>query len=77
MQKPKVVTLTSQEKEVLIEHIKTDSLNSNDKQVMIELLNLYDDLKEKLQSSNISIKKLREMLLGFKADKIKKILQIQ
>ena len=77
MQKPKVVTLTSQEKEALVGHIKESSLNKDDKQVIIELLNLYDDLKEKLKSSNISIKKLQEMLLGFKSDKVKKLLQIQ
>ena len=77
MQKAKVVTLTPQEKEELVGHIKECSLNSNDKEVMIGLLNLYDDLKEKLKSSNISIKKLQEMLLGFKADKLKKMFQIQ
>ncbi|WP_375326558.1 hypothetical protein [Candidatus Tisiphia endosymbiont of Nemotelus uliginosus] len=77
MQKSKVVTLTLQEKEALVDHIKESSLNEDDKQVIIELLNLYDDLKEKLKSSNISVKKLQEMLLGFKSDKIKKLLQIQ
>lgn len=77
MEKPKVVTLTLQEKETLVGHIKECSLNKDDKQVIIELLNLYDDLKEKLKSSNISVKKLQEMLLGFKSDTIKKLLQIQ
>jgi hypothetical protein len=76
MKKPKVVTLTSQEREELIEHIKENSLNSDDKQAMIELIGFSNDLMEKLKSSKISINKLKEMLGGFKSDKLKKLFQI-
>ena len=77
MKESRVVNLTPQEQEILIEHINAGSLNIDDKQVLIELLKLYTNLKEQLKSSKISIKKLQEMLLGFKSDKLKKLLQIQ
>lgn len=77
MKKLKVVNLTSEEKQALISHVNENSLSTDDKGIIIELLDLYDDLKEKLQSSSISVKKLQEMLLGFKSDKAKKLFQIQ
>ena len=76
MQKPKVATLSLEEQKKLIEHINNNSLDNDDKQAVIELLNFYKELTAKLKSSNISLNKLREMLIGFKADKLKKILQI-
>lgn len=77
MKEPKIAKLTPEEQKILIEHINADSLNGDDKEILIELLKLYDYLKEQLKSSSISIKKLQEMLLGFKADKLKKLHQIQ
>jgi ribosomal protein L18E len=47
-----------------------------DKEVIVEALNFYNDLVEKLKSSKISINQLKQMLVGFKADNIKKLLQI-
>ncbi|WP_425362757.1 hypothetical protein [Candidatus Tisiphia endosymbiont of Hybos culiciformis] len=35
-----------------------------------------NELIDQLSSSNISINKLKEMMIGFKADNIKKIVQI-
>jgi len=77
MQNSKTVSLSLEQREVLIKHINDNSLNSDDKEVIIKLLDLYADLREKLQSSDISIKKLQELLLGFKSDRLKKLLQIQ
>ena len=57
MQEAKVVRLTPQEKEELVEHIKLGSLNSNDKEVIIGLLNLYDDLKEKLMLRIVPVRR--------------------
>jgi hypothetical protein len=77
MKQPMVATLTPEEQAILIDHINAGSLSSDDKQVMIELLKIYNDLRGRLDSSKISIHKLREMLFGFKADQLKKLLQIQ
>jgi hypothetical protein len=77
MKQPKIVTLTPQEKKELIDHIQECSLNNDDKKATVELVTFYDDLMEKLKSSNITISKLQEMMLGFKSDKLKKMFQIQ
>lgn len=77
MKEPKIAALTSEEKEALIKQINDSALENDIKQLMLGLLSFYDDLKEQLKSSSISIKKLQEMLLGFKPDKIKKHLQTQ
>jgi hypothetical protein len=77
MKQPKIVTLTPQEKKELIDHINNNSLSDDDKKATVELVTFYDNLTEKLKSSNITISKLQEMMLGFKSDKLKKMLQIQ
>ncbi|WP_425362886.1 hypothetical protein [Candidatus Tisiphia endosymbiont of Hybos culiciformis] len=76
MKKPKVATLSAEEREELIQHIKASSLTGDDQQAVIELVKFCNDLIDKLASSNISINKLKEMMIGFKADNIKKIVQI-
>ena len=77
MKKAKVASLSNQERQALIEHVEQNALSSHDKEVVVEALNFYDDLMEKLKSSKISINTLKEMLVGFKADNLKKILQIR
>ena len=76
MKKPKVAILTPKERQDLIEHIKKSSLDIDNKKVVIELVDFYDELIEKLKSSKISINKLKEMLGGFKSDNLKKLFQI-
>ncbi len=76
MQKPVIASLGTKERQELITHIEQNLLNSTDKEVIVEALNFYNDLVEKLKSSKISINQLKQMLVGFKADNIKKLLQI-
>lgn len=76
MQKPKVATLSVEEREELIQHVKANSLTGDDQQAIIELVKFCNELIDKLASSNVSINKLKEMLIGFKADNKKKIVQI-
>jgi hypothetical protein len=76
MKKPKAVSLSAQERQEFIEHINKCSLDIDDKKIVIELVDFCDDLIEKLKLSKISINKLKEMLVGLKADNLKKILQI-
>jgi hypothetical protein len=77
MKKPKVATLSSEEREALISHIKENALTGDDQQNMLELIKFCNDLISKLASSKISINTLKEMLVGFKADNTKKLIQIQ
>ncbi|WP_342271100.1 hypothetical protein [Candidatus Tisiphia endosymbiont of Parasteatoda lunata] len=49
---------------------------SSFQQTIVELVKFCNELIDKLASSNISINKLKEMLIGFKADNKKKIVQI-
>ena len=76
MKKPVIASLDIEERQKLIAHVKQNLLNSTDKEVIVEALNFYNDLVEKLKSSKISINQLKQMLVGFKADNIKKLLQI-
>ncbi|WP_425363685.1 hypothetical protein [Candidatus Tisiphia endosymbiont of Hybos culiciformis] len=76
MKKPKVATLSAEEREELIQHIKASSLTGDDQQAVIELVKFCNELIDKLASSNISINKIKEMMIGFKADNKKKIVQI-
>lgn len=76
MKKPVIASLDTKERQELIEHIHKSSLANGDKEVVVEALNFYNDLLEKLKSSKISINQLKQMLVGFKADNIKKLLQI-
>jgi hypothetical protein len=76
MKKPLIASLDLKERKELIEHINQNMLNPNDKKVVVEALDFYNDLMEKLKSSKISINQLKEMLVGFKSDNIKKLLQI-
>ena len=76
MKKPVIASLDTKERQELIEHIHKSSLANDDKEVVVEALNFYNDLLEKLKSSKISINQLKQMLVGFKADNIKKLLQI-
>jgi len=76
MKKPVIASLGTKERQELITHIEQNLLNSTDKEVIVEALNFYNDLVEKLKSSKISINQLKQMLVGFKADNIKKLLQI-
>jgi hypothetical protein len=77
MKKPKVATLSSEEREALISHIKENALTGDDQQNVLELIKFCNELMDKLASSKISINKLKEMLIGFKADNAKKLFQIQ
>ena len=77
MKKPKVATLSSEEREALISHIKENALTGDDQQNMLELIKFCNELMNKLASSKISINTLKEMLIGFKADNAKKLVQIQ
>jgi hypothetical protein len=76
MKKPVIASLDTKERQELIEHIHKSSLANDDKEVVVEALNFYNDLLEKLKSLKISINQLKQMLVGFKADNIKKLLQI-
>ena len=76
MKKPVIASLDIKERKELIEHINTSSLGGDDKKVVVEALDFCNDLMEKLKSSKISINQLKEMLVGFKSDNIKKLLQI-
>ncbi|WP_341752107.1 hypothetical protein [Candidatus Tisiphia endosymbiont of Piscicola geometra] len=76
MKKPKVATLSAEEREELIQHVKESSLTGDEQQTIVELVKFCNELIDKLASSNISINKLKEMLIGFKADHKKKIVQI-
>ncbi len=76
MKKPKVATLSAEEREELIQHVKDSSLTGDEQQTIVELVKFCNELIDKLASSNISINKLKEMLIGFKADNKKKIVQI-
>jgi len=77
MKKPKISNLTIQEQQDLIADIKQSSLSAGEKEIVLELVDFYDDLMEKLKSSKISINQLKEMLVGFKADNLKKLLPIR
>ena len=76
MKKPVIASLDTQGRQELIGHINANSLGVDDKKVVVEALDFCNDLMEKLKSSKISINQLKEMLVGFKSDNIKKLLQI-
>ena len=76
MKKPKVATLSAEEREELIQHVKESSLTGDEQQTIVELVKFCNELIDKPASSNISINKLKKMLIGFKADHKKKIVQI-
>jgi len=77
MKKPTIADLGTKERQELIEHVESSSLKSDDKKIVVETVNFFNYLTEELKSSKISIAKLKDMLLGFKADSIKKLMQIQ
>ena len=49
MQKPVIASLGTKERQELITHIEQNLLNSTDKEVIVEALNFYNDLVEKLK----------------------------
>ena len=78
MKKPAIADLNINERKELVEDIDRSTLSLGNKKVLVEVLSFYNDLTEKLKTQQISISKLRGMLLGFKPDSnIKKLLRIQ
>ena len=75
MKAPKISNFSPTQRQALIGNIKRNTLDNSDQEAMVELVEVYDILLEKLQSSKISINKLKEMLLGFKSEKLKELLQ--
>jgi hypothetical protein len=71
MQKPAISSLSGREREELKNNVKNNSLSDSNKGVVVEVIDFCDELLEKLKTSNISISKLKEMLLGFKSEKSK------
>ncbi len=75
MQKPKVATLSSEEREELIQHIKASSLTGDEQQAIIELVKFCNELIDKLGSVdknfNVTILKFQRNL-----EKLKKWLEL-
>jgi hypothetical protein len=76
MKKPAIVDLGIKERQELIDHVENSSLKSDDKKILVEIVSFFKEFEEQLKSSRISISKLKSMILGFKADHLKKLLQI-
>ena len=74
MKKPAIADLTFEEINNLIEQVKEANIADTPREIVVETLATFQELLEKLKSSQISIKKLKS-LLGFYSEQIKKDIQ--
>jgi len=74
MKKPEIANLSSKEREELISVVKGSNLDPNRKEIIVDTIDSFNSLLEKLKSSKISIHQLKQ-LFGFRSEQLKKLMQ--
>ena len=71
MSKTKYINLTTEDITALISQVEESNLLSSVKQNLVNIIKNYTWLQLKLEQGKITLKILREILLGFKSEKNK------
>jgi len=69
MKRPEEVTLSREDGEALIERLEKDALTAEDRRVLVKVLTFYFWLLFALREAQLSLKRLKTLVLGEKPKK--------